>query len=157
MEPHPLKYKSLEIVGLDQGSFGRLCGIHPTNCGAAVNVGTLLKLQPATIEVPLTKQIKIPTVQVDQPRKRGRPKSVPVEYVLEHTVESTETMKAFLWINGVETCCVGFVSKAFQAIYYNSLKGRVVEVTNDYRNNPNKSHTQRSKENNGLVTGIIIG
>jgi hypothetical protein len=36
------------------------------------------------------------------------------------------TIKAFVWKNGIESCCVGFVSSLFQKIYENSLEGRVL-------------------------------
>ena len=118
-ETFPLKYKNIELVGLDHGSFGRQCGIHSSHCGVAVHVGSVLKLLAATIEIPTSKQVAIthPIIPSDQPKKRGRPKAAPVEYAIEHTVEREETVKAFIWSDGVEGCCVGFVSIAFQSLY----------------------------------------
>jgi len=74
-----LLYKTLEIVGINHGSDGRICGLHRTNCGSLVQVGTKLKLQTATIKEFV--EVKVP-VQVDndevsqQPKKRGRPKAI---------------------------------------------------------------------------------
>ena len=39
----------LEIVGLQNGENGRVCGLHPTACGMSVIAGTKLKLCKRTI------------------------------------------------------------------------------------------------------------
>ena len=92
---NPLQYKTLELVGLDHGGNGRLCGIHSTNCGVAVNVGTKLVLRRATVDVQVLKKVPISTetpAVVDPPvKKRGRPKRTTVEYEERYVVESEAT------------------------------------------------------------------
>jgi hypothetical protein len=68
-------------------------------CGGALEEGTRLKLVKASVMV--TK---------------------------ENVAETVPTVKAFVWFNGVESCFVGYVSKAFQCIYQDLLDGRVVDV-----------------------------
>ena len=90
-------------------------------------------------------------------KKRGRPKKVPVEYVEKCVLDDEKTVKAFLWANGIESCCVGFVSKTFQSLYGDLLDGRIVDVREVGSKSINESDLRRSKENRGLAVGIIIG
>ncbi len=145
---------------MDQGSYGRMCGVHQANCGVAVGVGTHLKLIQSIIQVPKTRMVAV-ALELTAPntttKKRGRPKKVPVEYVEECVLEEERTVKAYLWSNGVESCCVGFVSKTFQSLYGDLLNGRIVDVRDICLRSNNESDLRRSKEHSGLVIGIIVG
>jgi hypothetical protein len=44
-------YKSIEIVGIDSGDEGRVCGLHKMACGGALEEGTRLKLVKASVMV----------------------------------------------------------------------------------------------------------
>jgi hypothetical protein len=73
-----LDLKSIEIVGTRQGNNGRMCGYHPSSCGASLDVGTNLILRNATIQVPIETQIPV-LVDEEMPiktKKRGRPNKV---------------------------------------------------------------------------------
>ena len=87
-----LQYKTLEIVGLENGSDGRLCGIHITNCGVAFDAGTKLILRKATVEVQVLKNIPVKAENAalnDPPtKKRGRPKKATVEYENHYVIET---------------------------------------------------------------------
>jgi hypothetical protein len=72
-------YKSIEIVGTDNGNDGRSCGIHIQNCGIAIEIGTKLKLVKTTIEITKTMIVTVPVdLSTNQTaivhKKRGRPK-----------------------------------------------------------------------------------
>ncbi len=156
----PILTKSIEIVGLDDGSNGRMCGVHPTNCGVFVQMGVNLKLRKASIEIPVIE--KVPVISVENvsqllPRKRGRPKSQVTEFQEICRMESVTTFKAFIWNNAVESCCVGFVSKAFQKLYGDLLEGRIVVISCVGSISNVDADRKRSRENNGLAMGIIIG
>ena len=155
-----LQYKTIEIVGSDQRGNGRMCGIHSTNCGVSVQVGTKLILRRATIQVQVLQNI--PIVQgtgavVDPlPKKRGRPKKVAVQYETQYVTVSEETYKAYLWITGTESCCVGFASKAFQNLYGGAMDGRVIDVREICGKSASQSMRDRSRKHNGLALAIII-
>ena len=54
-----IKFKSIEIVGLNYGSDGRMCGMNPTNCGIQVQVGMHLKLRKGTVDMPLITKVPV--------------------------------------------------------------------------------------------------
>ena len=70
--------------------------------------------------------------------------------------EIIPTLKAFIWVNGTESCFVGYVSKAFQVIYQDCLDGRVVDVRKVLFSSLVEADRRRSREHNGLVIGVII-
>jgi hypothetical protein len=151
-------YKTIKIVGTQHGNNGRICGLHPQSCGAPLKVGMHLKLINANIRVPIEREMPvINEVTPTEPKKRGRPKKKIME--VEKVVEliDVSTVKAFVWRNGVETCCVGFVSVAFQNILGQSLHGRIVDVRRILDESDSESERLRSKENNGLIQCLIIG
>ena len=122
-----------------------MCGLHPLNCGSLLQVGTLLKLRKATIQVPTETKIAV-----------ERPNGTR-EFRSELVLSDVATIKAFVWINGVESCCVGFVSSAFQSIYGDALDGRIIDVRSLLDESDSESERLRSKENNGMIQCIIIG
>jgi hypothetical protein len=82
-------YASIEIVGLEDGGFGRICGIHSSNCGAAVKKGTYLKLIKSSVDVPIVDLVPI-VRESNSPKKRGRPKKMDSQ--MEEVVR-TETVE----------------------------------------------------------------
>ncbi len=85
--------------------------MHPQSCGASLKVGTHLKLRNATVDVPV--EIEIPIIDEGMPTERegrGRPKKTIQTMERKLVLTAIETVKAFVWKNGVETCCVVFVS-----------------------------------------------
>jgi hypothetical protein len=151
-------YKTIEVVGTQHWNNGRMCGLHRQSCGASLQVGMHLKLNNATIQVPIERTIPvINDIRPAVPKGRGRPKKTIQE--VQKVVEITDvaTVKAFVWTNGVQSCCVGFVSVAFQCIYCPSLDGRIVDVRRILDESDSESEQSRSKENNGMIQCIIIG
>lgn len=151
-----LPYSTIEIVGLNEGGFGRTCGIHSSNCGSSVKVGTHLKLIKSTVDIPQVKRVPICSEETHIPKKRGRPKKKDVEYEEVAITETVECMKAFIWVNGVEGCLVGFVSKPFLKIYGNELDGRVVDIVYVGSESQVESDRRRSMVHNGLAIGVIL-
>lgn len=156
----PILYRTIEIVGVDKGSEGRNCSQHEVNCGCALIVGTKLKLIKTTIEVTVTRTEVVTgsTPIPEATKKRGRPKKDTAATTTEEVqvTEMIPTVKAFLWVNGTESCLVGYVSKAFQVIYQDCLDGRVVDVTKVLSTSLVEADRRRNRENNGLVIGVII-
>ena len=154
-----IKFKTIEVVGIRHGSNGRVCGLHTVSCGSSVQVGTRLKLHNAIIKVPIEKEVPIINVPVEEtlPKKRGRKKKVIQQLTTEVVMTDVATIKAFIWENAVESCCVGFVSLVFQGIYENNLDGRIVEVTRVLDKSDSESERQRSLEHNGMIQCIVIG
>jgi hypothetical protein len=161
-----IKYKSIEIVGATLGSDGRTCGLHIDSCGGAVKVDTKLKLCKSTIQLKVKRTITIDnevepvTETVELHKKRGRPKKdeQPKTTTIEvDAIEEIPTVKAFIWLNGVKTCFVGYVSKVFQVIYGDILDGRIVDVIHIGNDSLVEADRRRSKEHNGLLIGKIIG
>ncbi|KAI3655199.1 hypothetical protein MP638_004559, partial [Amoeboaphelidium occidentale] len=115
-------------------------------------------LRKSTISIPVTvkRAITPPVAAEGNTKKRGRPKKVKVEYEEVEEMKDVTTFKAFIWLNGVESCCVGFVSKVFQELYGDMLDGRVVALTAIGSESENESDRRRSLEHNGLATGIIM-
>jgi hypothetical protein len=72
-------------------------------------------------------------------------------------MESVTTFKAFIWNNAVESCCVGFVSKAFKKLYGDLLEGRIVVISCVGSILNVDADRKRSRENNGLAMNVIIG
>jgi hypothetical protein len=149
-------FSTIEIVGLSDGGFGRTCGIHSTNCGVSVKVDTNLKLIKSTIEVPLIEKIPVVSEENTEIKKRGRPKKKETQFEEVFTTEVVECIKAFIWINGVEGCFVGFVSKPFLKLYGSELDGRVVHIVTVGWDSDVEADRRRSLEHNGLVSGVII-
>lgn len=148
-------YASIEIVGLEEGGFGRICGIHSFNCGVAVKKGTYLKLVKSSVNVPVVDLVPI-VRESNSPKKRGRPKKTDSQYEEVVRTKPIECMKAFIWKNAIEGCFVGFVSKPFQKIYGHMLDGRVVEIIDIFCDSDMEADRKRSREQNGLALGIII-
>ena len=123
-------------------------------------MGLNLKLHKAFIEIPKIEKIPVMSVEnVSQvvTKKRGRPKNQETEFEEICRMESVTTFKAFIWNNAIESCCVGFVSKAFQKLYGELLDGRIVVISCIGSRSNVEADRKRSRENNGLAMGIIIG
>ncbi|KAJ3250428.1 hypothetical protein HK103_003541 [Boothiomyces macroporosus] len=148
------KYKTIEIVGLNHGSDGRMCGLHPTNCGTQVQVGMHLKLHKRTVDIPVITKVAVQDLPAK--RTRGRPKKVETDNAEHCEIRKEDTFKAYVWTGAVEGCCVGMVSKAFQAVYGNILDGRVVEVMDLAALSNIESMRSRDRELNGLAFCIMI-
>ncbi|KAJ3270656.1 hypothetical protein HDV01_007544 [Terramyces sp. JEL0728] len=112
-------------------------------------------LRKGTVDIPVI--TKVAVIQ-DLPTKkaRGRPRIVETEFVEHFEIQKVDTIKAYFWTGAVEGCCVGMVSKAFQAVYGNNLDGRVVEVMDLAAISESESMRRRGKELNGLAFCIII-
>lgn len=150
--------KAIEIVGLQLGTEGRKCSLHPVNCGSAVVVGTLLKIRNAQIEV--EEKIQVLIVEeldnVTTSKSRGRPKKVIPQYSLRSVLTLVDTLKVFILYNGIESCCVGFVAVAFQRLHQGQLDGRILKVQKLSIQADNISELRRNKEFNGVGLSIII-
>ena len=126
-----IRYRSLELVGLNQENNGRICGAHPTNCGVAVQPGSFLRLRNGTADIPRVVKVAVQAAfqtHATSAKCRGRPKKTVVVYEEQVEMHSEPKVKGYLWNGQIEGCCVGMVSRAFQATYGSILDGRVVEV-----------------------------
>jgi hypothetical protein len=156
MENH-LRLKVLELVGLHKGNHGRTCGLHPV-CGLSVTSGTNLIIRIAKIMIAeevevwqdVPQQATIPVI-----KKRGRKKKALQEKVKIITMRSETVANARIWNNGIESCLVGFVSKAFLKVYGNSLDGRVLEVTALHSDSKFECERIRSTELGGLIRATV--
>jgi hypothetical protein len=155
---NPLRLKVIEIVGLHKGEHGRTCGIHP-ECGRAISVGSTLILRWEMITISeVVKELR--DIVAEEPlvvtKKRGRKKKLPKELVEVVKIRQEPTVKARIWNNGIESCLVGFVSRAFIAAHQRTLNGRVVEITEILSESMHESEKSRSVNANGLARGTII-
>lgn len=55
----------LEIVGLNEMNYGRICNVHTQGCGKIVTTGTLLILQPTVIETDTGREYAIAAICAD--------------------------------------------------------------------------------------------
>ena len=155
----PLRLKVLEIVGIHKGNNGRTCGIH-SECGKSLEVQSQLKLHWGTISIAETvKESRdiIPEGSEDMPKKRGRKKKLMKEVVETVKIRTEKVVKALIWKDGVESCLVGFVSRAFCSCYGESLEGRVVEITQLMSSSEHECERERSANVNGLARATIMG
>jgi len=134
-----------------------MCAQHPTNCGVCVEPGTQFKLRVSTVEVTNTQRIAVtqPTNE-NGIKKKGRPKKTEAVYEDRTVVVLEPTVKVLLWRHGVESCCVGYVSRCFQNVYVNQLDGRVIGIKELYSESTSESVRQRSLENNGMALAVIL-
>ncbi|KAI8891808.1 hypothetical protein BC833DRAFT_626446 [Globomyces pollinis-pini] len=151
-------YKHIEIVGLDEGSNGRICGIHPENCGSQLVVGNQVKIRKSRIQKIVTtmKEVIIPE-PTPVIKKRGRPKDSKKELQEIIEVKTVDTYKVFVWKNGSEGYLIGFVSEVFINFFKEQLDGRTVGINDICNVSESESIRRRSKENNGMALGAIIG
>lgn len=91
------------------------------------------------------------------PKKRGRRKKLPQELVEKVKIRTERAVKAHIWKDGVESCLVGYVSRAFSACYGDNLEGRIVEITELMALSEHECERQRSANVNGLARATIIG
>jgi hypothetical protein len=152
----PLPTK-VEIVGLGKSSHGRRCDLHAC-CGDAVTQGTPITLLKSEITMKRKER------RLKQPAKKkgpGRPKkSLPEDYEEYEVEEKVECVKAHLLLHQTATCCVGFLSKAFQYAYKEELEdlcGRMFRVDVLYSNSENQLEVERSREHNGLLRATLQG
>jgi hypothetical protein len=89
-------------------------------------------------------------------KKRGRPKKKKEEYEEIVLTETVKCIKAFIWVNGVEGCLVGFVSNPFLKTYGNTLDGRVVDVIHVRSESQVECDRRRCMEHKGLAIGVIL-
>ena len=152
-----LRLKVLELVGLHKGNHGRTCGIHE-ECGRSVVVGTQLMLRFAKVaiseEVEILRDVPAPEPVV---KKRGRKPKLLQEKVKVIKTRFETVVNARIWIDGVESCLVGYVSKAFVSIYGRLLEGRILEITALHSTSQFECNRLRSDQQSGLARGTIIG
>ena len=145
----------VEIVGASMGDNNRQCGLNPTACGLSVTVGSTLKLLKSTI------QISESSINLDQRSTTTSAKKLKIKKksTLIDTLNSVneETIAVYKYSDNISSCCIGFVSKAFQSVYGEALHGRIVEVKRLLRTSDCESECMRSKMNNGLIHAIIVG
>jgi hypothetical protein len=116
-----LRLKVIELVGLNLGNNGRTCGIHPF-CGQSVEITDQLKLRATfrtvTEEVQVQEEVLPPPIPEGAfiAKKRGRPKAAKFTTVLRSVTKTEAVFEARKWINGVESCLIGYVSKPFISI-----------------------------------------
>ena len=160
MLQHPLRSKQLELVGLEEGSSGRTCGIH-TVCGELLIPGTHVKLVEASREVIEQVVVEVPIVEESNgspiQKKRGRPKKPKTrkETQIQRYIE--DGFAAYIWINGLMTCRVGFVARSFVVAYGPGLQGRIVEITQLLKECQWEIERKRSADSFGIALGTIIG
>lgn len=148
----------LELVGLENGENGRTCGLH-ARCGDQVGPGTILKLNFNDITINESIQVErvISTYAPPTKKARGSPKKLPMETVTEIQSRTERVLEARIWNNSVSSCLVGYIGKAFIAVYGNMLEGRIVKVRDLDSLSDYETVRQRSKENSGLALVIVIG
>jgi len=151
-----LKNKTLEIVGLDDGNNGRVCGMHPKSCGQGLKEGMHLKLIKSTLEVSCEVKELISNDEPITSRKRGSSKAKVLTYETTTQLKMIDCIKAHVWENGIEGCFVGTVAKPFYSIYKEQLNGRVVLVERMLRESDLEAAEQYDKQNNGLAMVQII-
>ncbi|KAJ3318572.1 hypothetical protein HDV06_000401 [Boothiomyces sp. JEL0866] len=154
MTSSELKYKFIEIVGLNKGNNGRTCSSH-AYCGSTVRRSTILKLVKTDITIKDIIQIHedVPENIVVK-KKRGRKnKRRLIDKVVE-TVETTYGCRIFE--DGKEKCWVGFVGRPFISIFGDKLEGQFVEVTELLDDSEYACDVQRSEDLGGIAKAIII-
>ena len=149
-----IKFKTLEIVGLDGKKCKTMCGLH-TTCGSFVRPGMYLKLLKGKLTVSV--QVNVPIESTEQaPPKRGRPKKSMTETQTVIQLKEVDCIKVYRWENAIEGCLVGIVAEPFQAVYGNKLDGRIVYVDSLASDSTSMSERAYSDQNNGLAMVRIV-
>ncbi|KAJ2998024.1 hypothetical protein HDV02_004935 [Globomyces sp. JEL0801] len=156
----PLRLKVIEIEGLHQGNNGRTCTIHPV-CGKSVEMGMSLKLRKDIIEtqqvVMETRDVDIPTPAVGVAKKLRRKKKLQKKLVKVVKTRTEIVVQAWIWKDDVESCLIGFVSKAFVSIYgEDKLDGRIAEISYVLDQSEYECERLRSANENGLIRATIL-
>ena len=150
--------KQIEIVGIQAGTHDRTCCYHQSNCGQALEIGTLLKVRDGTIYIDIKTrvQVKSNNQTSSEPKKRGLPRKDVDQFEVQTVQSVLETKKVYLMCDGIESCCVGFVSLVFQNLYFGLLDGRMLRVQSLSTNSESDSETRRNNEYSGIALAMFV-
>ena len=97
------RYSVADICGLEKGSNGRSCAVHPV-CGTIVAAGDKLLLQAVVVDM----------IQANPKEQKKRMAGFIEEEV---RIVKEPAIQAYLVRNGVKTCAVGFLPKSFTVLH----------------------------------------